>query len=470
MRPLRVAPSALAVGSVSPAAQPARARAARALKPLAFGLVATLVVYMAVPLDIFSVDKGPAFAPNPLSKAIKLALLVIGAITIYTRLALAKRVLGKLNRFFAAFVLLVPASYLWSISRSDTIGRYMSILTVVAVCLAFCVLSWDARHFQRALRPTVTLIVVGSIVFAMISPDLAISHGRGVVFDAWHGLLVQKNSFGQLASLGVILWLHAWLAREASAWKALLFGGASAVCVVLSRSSTSLIATALVIAFLFLLMRSPSGLKRYLPYIIGIFALTVVAYAIAILDIVPGLNILLKPIELITGKDATFSDRTVIWEIIKEHIALSPYLGTGYGAYWVGPDPRSPSFAFLGRMYFYPAESHNGYLEVVNDLGYFGLACLLGYLLVYIRQCLQLWRIDRVQSCLFLGLFFAQAIENLSESNWFQVNSAFIFVIMTLATFAQARMLLEYDTIRQTAPSAAPVQPRFVRASRNFSR
>jgi O-antigen ligase len=174
--------------------------------------------------------------------------------------------------------------------------------------------------------------------------------------------------------------------------------------------------------------------------------------------LVPGLSLLLEPIAAITGKDTTFSNRSTIWEIIKEHIQLHPFLGTGYGAYWVGPVPSSPSYTFLGRMFFYPSESHNGYLEIVNDLGFVGMIVLFGYLIVYVRQSLQLMRFDRAQGALFLSLFFEQAIMNLSESTWLVVNSAFLFTIMTLATFALARSLLQLKVEVPGPPRVAAVR------------
>jgi len=94
-------------------------------------------------------------------------------------------------------------------------------------------------------------------------------------------------------------------------------------------------------------------------------------------------------------------------------------------------------------MYFYPTQSHNGYLETINDLGFVGLIVLFGYLFVYVKQALQLLKIDRAQGALYLGLFFLQAIANLSEANWFTATS-FEFVIMMISTGALARSLLDY--------------------------
>jgi len=92
---------------------------------------------------------------------------------------------------------------------------------------------------------------------------------------------------------------------------------------------------------------------------------------------------------------------------------------------------------------FYPGSAHNGYLEVVNDLGWVGLTCLVAYIVTYVRQSLRLLEIDRHQGALYLALFFQQAITNLSETHWFSVLSV-DFVLMTLATTALARALLEH--------------------------
>ena len=198
-------------------------------------------------------------------------------------------------------------------------------------------------------------------------------------------------------------------------------------------------------AFLLLLMRSPPGMRPYLPYLIVMVLMILLVYALAMLQLIPGMNILMAPITAFTGKDMTFTGRSEIWAVLLEHIRYNPILGTGYGAYWTaGPVPGTDAYAFMWRMNkFYPGSAHNGYLEIVNDLGWVGLLCLLGYLLMYVRQSLQMLGVDFNQTALYLALFFQQVITNLSESHWFSVLSV-DFVIMTLATMALARGLLEH--------------------------
>ncbi len=418
-----------------------------------------MLLSLTVPWDIFEPVKGPGYEVNSLARVIKLSLLTLGALVCMWRASLLVVLLRQVNRFFLAFLVAVPASYLWSISPADTLARFISILSILVVCLGMCLASWHRERFQNVVRPYITVILVGSVIFGLISPDLAIEHGEGTLHNAWHGLTVQKNEFGQLASFGVVFWLHGWLTGQVRTLRALLFGGLALTCVILSRSSTSLIATLFVILFLLLILRSPPNLRRYMPWLITLFAGTVLTYALAVLKLVPGLDILLEPVAALTGKDTTFSNRSNIWIIIKEHIALHPLFGTGYGAYWIGKVPSSPSYIFLSRMYFYPTESHNGYLEIVNDLGFLGLVILFGYLIVYVRQSLQLMRADRYQGALYLGLFFQQAIMNLSESCWLTVNSAFLFTLMTLATIALARNLLDLQLQRHFQPGAVAAGP-----------
>jgi exopolysaccharide production protein ExoQ len=169
-----------------------------------------------------------------------------------------------------------------------------------------------------------------------------------------------------------------------------------------------------------------------------------------VLKVVPGLDIILAPIPMITGKDLTFSNRSEIWALVVEHFRLRPWLGSGYSAYWaIGtPTPDMESYAVLVPLLsFYPGSSHNGYLQILNDLGAVGLFCLLGYIIVYFRQSLRLYATDRSQGALYLALLLQQATINLSEPLWLNVLMV-DFVIMSFATTCLARARLEEQSSR----------------------
>lgn len=427
------------------------------------------LILSTVNLDVLMMGSGAGnvadvMAPNPLTRAMKISSIVIGILVILTHVREARALLRQVNRFLLGFLLLAPASVIWSADQSATLARFVSYAAVVLISFAFCLVGWRRSRLQDVARPLFTLLLLASLVYIIMMPEEAIDFDKA----GFHGLSGQKNPFGELAAFGTVLWMHGWIARENKLWKAIVGAALGWTCLWLSRSATSILATVFASWLMLMLLRTSPSMRRYIPYVVALFAFLVIAYALAVLQIVPGLaTVLLGPIIAITGKDMTFSNRSVIWDIIKEHAQLHPILGTGYGAYWTGPVPTSPSYVFISRMYFWPSEGHNGYIDVVNDLGFVGLICLLGYLVVYLRQSLQLFKRDRPEGALYLALFFEQALNNLSESCWFSPMGTLPIVFMTLSTFALARGLQDQQSSRALRSAAKPIVARSFLAVRN---
>jgi O-antigen ligase len=412
------------------------------------GLVWVLIVLLIVPEGFnysILVDGQAPSTGGPLTRALWLGLLLSASVVIVWRAALAWRLLGALNPFLLLFAALAVASIVWSIAPEVTVRRDIRLITILAVCIAFSLTGWHAHRFQNVLRPALTMVLLGSIVFGLAAPELAIHQELSPeLAGAWRGLANHKNTFGAIACATLILWLQAWLTGEARIWRALGGFALAAACLALSSSATSVITAVLGGAFLLFLLWSPRSVRPYMKYLIAFAMLVLVVYALAILRLIPGLGLLLAPVTLTTGIDMTFTGRSEIWAIIVERIHLNPLLGVGYGAYWIGPVPESPSYEFIWRLEtFYPGSAHNGYLDIANDLGFSGLFCLLGYIGLHLRQSLRALVIDKAQGALFLALFLQQALINLSESHWFNVLSV-QFALMTLATAALARSLLEF--------------------------
>jgi exopolysaccharide production protein ExoQ len=441
------------------------APSARSQRPANRALIWFLAMAIWVPVILVVVDferlgaptdatvSMVSLAPNAASRIFKIALILIGVLVIFSHVGEARALLRQVNRFFLAFLVLALASVMWSADASATLARYVSFAATVLVCISFCLAGWHRKRLQNVLRPVMTLLMAGSLIYIAMAPEYAIDFDKA----GYHGLAYQKNPFGELCAFGTLLWMHAWISGEAKALKAILGAALGWTCLWLSKSSTSLLATAFASWLMFMLLRTSPSLRRYTPYLVTLFAGLVVAYALAVLQLVPGLaTVLLGPITAITGKDMTFSNRAMIWDIIKEHAQLHPILGTGYGAYWTGAVPTSPSYVFLSRMYFWPSEAHNGYLDVVNDLGFVGLICLLGYLTVYVRQSLQLFKTDRPEGALYLAIFFQQAMTNLSESCWFSPMGILPVFVTTLATFTLAAALLDQQRSRALQGGVKP--------------
>jgi exopolysaccharide production protein ExoQ len=416
-----------------------------------------LIIMMIVPGDLnYAANAAPPSDDGfPLTRILWLASLGIGTILSFSRSALSLRVWRQMNIFLLLFIALAVVSTLWSIDPGQTIRNLVRMLTLFVASLAVAVVAWNPRRYQQLVRPVLTIMLFGSIIFGMISPELAIhQETQAELLNAWHGLFETKNALGAAASFTFILWAHAWLTRETRRLYAVLGMLIAGTCLILSRSSTSTITTVLAVLTLLLLVRTPTSLRRSIPYLTSGLVVLILLVSLAMLKVVPGLEILVAPIPAITGKDLTFSNRANIWAAVVDHVKLRPLLGSGYSAYWImgTPTPDAESYAIKSKLEgFYPGSAHNGYLQVLNDLGAVGLCCLLGYLYVFVRDSIRLYRFDRTQGALFLVLFLQQTTINLTEPVWLNVLLV-EFLLVTMATTCLARALAEAKTQAQRVP------------------
>ncbi len=399
---------------------------------------------------------GTAFKPfstlGTIDRILKIGTIVASCAVFATQWPLARLLVKNINPGLAAFMVLIPLSAAWSIDSAATLLRFTTLIAIVLLCLVIPLAGWDRRRFQQVALPPVMAILVVSLVVGIFFPDLVKEVGTDISLNnAWHGITFQKNQFGTTASIVTILCVHRWLAPGRHTFWTIAGIAIALTCLFLSKSSTSLMSMLLAVVFMVLMLRVPVIQQRFSTHVVVALFTTILIYELAVQDLIPGVGTLLAPVMHLTGKDMTFSARSEIWDVIKEHSRAAPWLGTGYGAYWTGPIPGSPSYVFVHLMYFYPTESHNGYLEILNDLGRVGLICLLGFLAFFARQALQLMPFDRGQAVLYLALLFQQMVDNLSESEWFSRTAT--CAILILASTCLSRALMEMRLSVQPAAS-----------------
>jgi exopolysaccharide production protein ExoQ len=404
-------------------------------------------------------DLNGTFAFKPFStlgtidRILKIGTIVISCAVIAAGWPHARLLVKNVNPGLAAIMVLIPLSAVWSLDSAATLLRFTTLIGLVLLCLAIPLAGWDRRRLQQVVLPPVMTILVLSLVIGIFSPESVKEIGTDISLqDAWHGITYQKNQFGSTASIVAILCFHRWLAPGRHTFWTIAGIAIALTCLLLSRSSTSILETILAVSFMVLVMRVPVIKERFSTLVVVAVFATILVYELAVQNLIPGVATLLSPVMHLTGKDMTFSARSMIWEVVKEHSSAAPWLGTGYGAYWTAePDPNSPSYVFVNLMHFYPTESHNGYLEILNDLGRVGLICLLAFLIFFVRQALQLMPFDRGQAVLYLALLFQQMVDNLSESEWFSRTAT--STILILVSLCLSRALLEQRLSVQPAVS-----------------
>ncbi|HXR19671.1 MAG TPA: O-antigen ligase family protein [Steroidobacteraceae bacterium] len=417
------------------------------------------------------------------NQIIWLSLVLIPLILLRNRIKLTWMLLSTVNGWFLLLTLYACASVLWSIDSGATIRKLSHLIGIYVVCITVCLVGWNARRFQAVLRPVLTAIMVGSIIFGLVRPDLAIAGPNLAAGDPgghWRGLTIHKNALGSVSSFAAILWFHAFLYRDTKWWAIVVGLASSLACLYLSGSSTSLVGTLMVIVFLLLGKLTPPSMRSHVtPVVITALLITIICYGLAVMKLVPGLDALISSATSAVGKDATFAGRTPIWDLVKANIALHPLLGTGYGAFWVGPFDTSPSYEFFRRLYFYPGEAHNGYLDIVLDLGYVGLVLLGGFIVRYFVLSNRLLKIDRSQALLYLSLMFYFLLANLAESSWLTVGPNPNWIMVGLAVVAMSRQLLDQrlhaahgdpQAAATAAPQKSPAADDLARRYRSMTR
>jgi exopolysaccharide production protein ExoQ len=266
--------------------------------------------------------------------------------------ALAQRL-----KIVLAFPLLAIFSVAWSLDTKQSLisGGILFIFTAFAIYIA------SRFPFQRQLELITLLaaiILPLSIGLALFVPSI------GMTPSGWRGIFGHKQTCAVGALLLLITAMH-W--KCSSALQKIVRAACilmSLGLIVMSQSRTgwglSLLAI-LLSAALWLLQRVPS--KQTLLVILLLLPLAAAGlYAIY----------LLSPSMLATfGKDATLSQRTIIWAAAWNAAVQHPLLGYGFTAFWkglYGPSQQVVLVAGWGLQ-----QAQNGFLDVWLGIGLLGL-------------------------------------------------------------------------------------------------
>ena len=112
--------------------------------------------------------------------------------------------------------------------------------------------------------------------------------------------------------------------------------------------------------------------------------------------------------------------------------------GIGYGAFWLGPG--SASQPVLDTLSWIPYQGHNGYLDMLNELGAIGMLLFSGLVLFDMRNLMRLVSVDRKAAALFAAMVVTILVSNLTESSLFR-NVGFNFLLLILSSVTVSSML-----------------------------
>jgi exopolysaccharide production protein ExoQ len=282
------------------------------------------------------------------------------------------------NPLIPCCLVYAAASATWSAAPQISLQMW------VAVCLC----SLFACYLSERLTPerlmsllifVGTIAAVLSILFALFLPLYGISWDDGS--HPWRGIANQKNEFGMCMAflLTPIFFTNQHRPSLRISYAILL-----SFLVFMSKSRGAWLVTAGVFLFVgwLALYRRLKAQESYL----------LVAMTVAFCVVAVGIGFtFLEPLTRLMGKDPSLTGRTGIYTEVFKAILKHPFIGYGFGTFWIGANPESTR---IGLSVGFPniGYAENGVLELALQVGGVGVGLVLTIIGKALLQAVRLIR------------------------------------------------------------------------------
>lgn len=305
-----------------------------------------------------------------------------------------------------AYTLMEVLSAFWSEVPLISLRRSMQQAIVIFCVLTPFLLGIDREQILVRVCAVLGFIILVNVLFIPV---------LGIPAFGYKGVFPQKNLLGQISVIAFFFSIYA-ATRTLNSQKLIFVCIAvlSILLIVISRSKTSLALLLVVPVFAYSLVswvRTQNFLLRWVLMLLAILMICIfISASITIpFDVYDISNVLFN--------DSTFTGRTVIWKFAGYYINKAPWLGYGYGSFWgVGSDTNAVGEGFIGAL----LQAHDGYVDIVLDLGYVGLAVAVLFILVLFNSMLALVKSDHKIALLMLSILFFVLLDNTMESSLFR--------------------------------------------------
>jgi exopolysaccharide production protein ExoQ len=297
--------------------------------------------------------------------------VAVALVTVVLILQAPRQVLQTLtsDRLLIVILLLATLSFAWSLDTFLSFRRGIALF-LASLLGVYIASAYDLRGQARLYLFTITLILVGSVIFALVLPQYGVMTGTHA--GRWNGVLSHKNVLGRVLAVYAVLLFY--FSREITGvrWRWVWIGLAALTVVFTGSASAQMILIIFVLVFpLYRVLRTHPYLFVGLTIIGGLIALGgIVWFALNTVTVFAWF-----------GRDATLTGRTQLWDASLQMIAARPWLGYGYTASFTLDSPIIRALIWQDAPH-----AHNGWLDVALDLG------LVGVTLFTLHNLRSLWR------------------------------------------------------------------------------
>ncbi len=379
--------------------------------------LATLILIL-ITVGAFAIKPVHEISPNPLGGAFvdkilnaSSYLILFALITYYWKGFLY---VGSKSIFQMLLLIIILFSVLWSADMGSSL-TYMRGLIRIYLLAVYLAMRYTFKEQIRFIAFALGTTTVLSIIFPLI-PSFGGIHTTPELAGMWGGIFGHKNELGYMMAWSAGVSLHLALSESKYRWIRLSLFGLSICLIILSKSTTSLMIVFTMISLLPLYKLSTNNNYK----------LQIIAISFVLMLLITGSILIFGNAETIvgtSGKDLTLNGRTDLWEPVLNQIMQRPLFGYGYAAFWTSP------FASNIRLtYEWASNSHNGFFEVLLDLGIVGFSIFaIGFIRFF---TMALYRVvfvaKKPEDYLPMQMLVILIIVNISEArlltpswNWF---------------------------------------------------
>ena len=420
---------------------------------IVFGLVLVALLFSILPTGLsWEINKTPDMLEGSWIRRIQWVSLYAIAFLLLIKIKIQNLFLYiAINPFIFGLLFFVISSVAWSDFPFIVIRQsiqYVGILMIAILC-ANTFSNQFFKLFSGFLFILLT-VFISSIVVVVVNPTIALEVEAGIE-GAWRGVMEHKNLLGIACGVSLLVWTAITSLGKYSTWLNATGLLLILLCLIQTRSSTSLF-FGVTSSVLFLLLHKEHIRSRLFIFRTIIFFL-LLAFGVSLIfflinDHFPSPSDFLTPFSALFGKGADLTGRGDIWIYMRQSIESHPWLGVGYASFWLGIG--GPSQYISDALHWNVPSAHNGYLDLLNELGIFGFLLFSLQLIFHVKNLIFMFSIRRAEAAFHFCLLYIFLVSNSSESQALRVTSflQFIVLISILMThqFVYSKRLMQKKT------------------------
>lgn len=372
---------------------------------------------------------------SPIDRNVYSALIIIGVLILIKRRNVDWSNIFKKNYWILILFLYMGISILWSDFMGIAFKRYIKVSGDLIMALVVVTESNPLNAISFLLRICFYIHLPLSIIFIKYFRTIGVGWDY-VGNEMWIGVATQKNTLGEVVMISGVYFIWSIIRNWGS--KIIVFDllFLSMVLWLLRGSDTSRSNTAIfgfligvIVILTFQIMRSNlKHIKRntiILILLISLFFLTAqIAY-----ELFSQKSLLAASIES-SGRDATLTGRTELWNDILEIASHHPILGVGYGSFWIGDLANN----LWERHIWKPTQGHNGYIDIYVELGFVGLFLLIAVIVFTFKEILKTFEFNFEYGRFRITIFAILLMHNITEASFLKGahNLWFLFLLIVM--------------------------------------